>query len=53
MWKDGGGGVNRTGWESNVREGKAKLNGLWSWRRRRRKGRRKERENKKKLLIDG
>jgi hypothetical protein len=36
--------VDRTGWASNVREVKAKLNGLWSWRRRRRRsGRRRRR----------
>lgn len=43
VWKDGGRGVDRTGWESNVRKGKTKLNGLWSWRRRRRTRRRRGR----------
>jgi len=51
VWKDGGRGVDRTGWDSNVRAGKAKLNGLWSWRRRRRRGRRRGRIRRSYLLM--
>jgi hypothetical protein len=47
VWKDGGQGVDRTGWASNVREGK----GLWSCRRRRMRGKRSRRRRKSYLLM--